>query len=208
MSLRCLCQSSICRSVRRLWHWFNRVCRGQRPTTAISGARPTPSRAPAVAVSSQLLPRLAVVELSPDFVYELLIAKTPAALDRLFPVFLEPYLQVSVLQSADLVWTARVRAVRALRAGVSARRVWLGEFPKQAASLALPFDNQFYVVLRTRGRSAPFFTSSYAVYTGLVFEGENFVSGSISHGFPTLAEVEIFCRGAQIQWPQEIPALL
>lgn len=207
MSLRCCRNSGVCGLLRRLWHWLARTGRGQPPLLPARSGRPTPSQAPTLTVAVRPAPYLAVVDLSPDFVYELLVAKTPAALDRLLPGFLEPYLRHPDLQSFHPLWTAQLRTVRALRAGVSARRVWLGQFPKQAASLALPFDNQFYVVLRTRGRSQPFFTASFAVYVENVIEGDTFVAGSISHGFPSLAEVEIFCRGAQIQWPQEILAL-
>ena len=206
MSGHCLCHSGVCRVLRGVWQRIIRLGRGQQSSLRSGGTRPVPSRAPALIAPSRPAPHLVVIDLSPDFVYELLVAKDIPALDRLFPGFLDPYLRHPDLQSNHSEWTARVRAVRALRAGVSARRVWLGEFHRQAASLGCPFDNHFYVVLQTRGRARPFFTASYEVYVEFVIEQGEFVPESISHGFATLAEVEIFCRGAQIQWPQEILA--
>ena len=203
MSLRCSCTQGVCRVLRGLWRWA-RGGRGSHTALGLGGLRPLPSRAPELDLPTRPAPHLVVIDLSPEFVYELLVAKTVPALDRLFPVFLDPYLNHPDLQSNHREWTARVRAVRALRAGVSARRVWLGLFHKQATSLACSFDNRFYVVLRTRGRAHPFFTASYETYVDLVTEGGDFLPESISHGFASLAEVEIFCRGAQIQWPQEI----
>ena len=207
MSGRCLCLSGVCRVLRGVWLRIFRLGQGAQSSLRSSGTRPVPSRAPALIAPTRPAPYLTVIDLSPEFVYELLVAKTVPALDRLFPVFLDPYLRHPDLQSNHSEWTARVRAVRALRAGVSARRVWLVEFHRQAASLGCPFDNHFYVVLRTRERVSPFFTAAYEVYVELVIDqaGE-FLPESISHGFATLAEVEIFCRGAQIQWPQEILA--
>lgn len=212
MSLRWSCCTRVSLGLRWFWALICRRRGSSASTTLVldlGGPNHFEFRRPITAALEHPRPYLAVVELSPDFVYSLLTAKSPGALEQLFPPFLGQYLDHPDLLTGHPVWTPRTRAVRALRAGVSARRVWLGEFHKQAASLACPGDNQFYIVLQTRGRDQPCFTASFPVYVSLVIgEDGNFVRESISHSFATLAEIEIFCRGAQIQWPQEIHALL
>lgn len=153
-------------------------------------------------------PQLTLVELSPEFGYRLLTAKTVSELGELFPPFLNHYRYATDLASSDPSWTAEARAVRAFRAGFSARRVLQGHFHLVAKSLSLPWDNQYYIALRTRRHPLGWCTSSFELYVEhLVVDGQ-LEEGSISHGFPSLSEVEIYLRGAQRQWPCELNHLL
>lgn len=152
--------------------------------------------------------QLVFVELSPEFGYNLLTARSVSALRDLFPPFLNPYLYVPELNSGNSDWTASARAVRAFRAGFSAKRVLEGKFHLVAKSLSLPWDNNFYVALRTRRHPFGWVTTSYSLYVQhLVVDGQ-LEAGSVSHAFPTISEVEIYLRGAHRQWPCELNNLL
>ena len=152
--------------------------------------------------------QLVFVELSPEFGYNLLTARTVGALEDLFPSFLNQYLYVPELNSGTSDWTAAARAVRALRAGFSAKRVLEGKFHLVAKSLSLPWDNHYYVALRTQRHPSGWVTTSYTLYVRhLVVDGQ-LQEGSISHAFPTIFEVEIYWRGAHRQWPCELNNLL
>ena len=158
----------------------------------------------AVAPARAVRPQLTFVELSPEFGYRLLTAKTVGELRDLFPSFLNHYLYATDLASSDSEWTAAARAVRALRAGFSARRVLQGHFHLVAKSLSIPWNNQFYIVLRTNRHPSGWCTSSCELYTAQLCVGTDLEEGSISHGFPSLSEVEIYLRGAHRQWPCEL----
>ena len=175
------------------------------PTTAQSGAVLSFSEAdPSIVVPVAAGPQLTLIELDPNFVFELLVAKTPRALEDLFPPFLVHLRDHPLLGTALPEWSAEARLVRALRAGVSARRVLDEEFDKQARSLKLPVNSSIYVVLRCNLYPAGFYTWSYTAYIDLVGSGSGLEPGSVSHGFPTLAEAEAFLRGARLQWPQQL----
>ena len=145
---------------------------------------------------------LTVIDLDPNFVFELLVARSPRALGDLFPPFLAHLRDHPLLGTALPEWSAEARLVRALRAGVSARRVLDEEFDKQARSLKLPVSSSIYLVLRCSRYPTGFYTWSYAAYIESVSTDSGLELGSISHGFPTLAEAESFVRGARLQWPQ------
>lgn len=163
-----------------------------RPTQALFAAGEEP-------------PYLPVIELSPEFLTRLLSANTPRSLGDLFPPFLQQYRYKPDLQALNPTWPIEARVTRALRAGASARRVLDGLFDKQARSPGLPWDNRFYVVLRCRAHLGGFVTQFYSVYVAvLVDQSGELEAGSVSHGFPTLSEVEVFLRGARRQWPAEL----
>ena len=191
---------------------------GPRPSSAIARGRAAfgapssrPSEGlgfteadPSITVSGTAGSHLTVIDLDPNFVFELLVARSPRALGDLFPPFLVHLRDHPLLGTALPEWSAEARLVRALRAGVSARRVLDGEFDKQARSLKLPVSSSLYLVLRCSRYPAGFYTWSYAAYTEVVFTDSGLEPGSISHGFPTLAEGESFLRGARLQWPQPL----
>ena len=152
--------------------------------------------------------RLTFVELSPEFGYHLLTAKTVRALGDLFPPFLNEYLYAPDLNSDNPEWTAAALAVRAFRAGFSAKRVLEGHFHLVAKSLSVPWDNHYYVALRTRRHPAGWCTSSYTLYVDQLVVDGDLEESSISHGFPSISEVEIYLRGANRQWPCELNHLL
>ena len=172
---------------------------GVRPSTAV--ARPTQ----ALFGSGGEPPYLPYIELSPDFVSALLKASRPRVLGELLPPFLQQYLVRPDLQALNPSWPIEARLVRALRAGVSARIVLDGQFDKQARSPGLPWDNQIYVVLRCRTQLGGFVTQFLTVYCAvLVGDTGGLEPGSVSHGFPTVSEAEVFLRGARRQWPPEL----
>lgn len=163
-----------------------------------------------LAPSSELVSRnpvrLVDIELDQELVYLLLTATSQRALGELRPTFLNHYLDHPTL-GEDRHWSPAARATRALRAGVSARRVLTGAFHKQARSLNLTVPNNFYVVLWSRSHPGGFWTSRYQVFVELVCAPTGLSSGCICHGFPSVIEVEIFLRGARRQWPPELVAV-
>lgn len=163
-----------------------------------------------LAPSSELVSRnpvrLVDIELDQELVYLLLTATSQRALGELCPTFLNHYLDHPTL-GEDRHWSPAARATRALRAGVSARRVLTGAFHKQARSLNLTVPNNFYVVLWSRSHPGGFWTSRYQVFVELVCAPTGLSSGCICHGFPSVIEVEIFLRGARRQWPPELVAV-
>jgi len=84
--------------------------------------------------------RLVDIELDQELVYLLLTATSQQTLRELCPSFLNHYLDHPTLGD-DRHWSPAARATRALRAGVSARRVLTGAFHKQARSLSLTVTN-------------------------------------------------------------------
>ena len=220
MSRRSTCCASVVSAARRvatgfanclLWPCgFCRFLRGQL-TASGSGLRNNRSVLPpgvAGLPARAVRPQLTFVELSPDFGYHLLTAKTVQELGTLFPSFLNHYLYATDLASTDPEWSAAARAVRALRAGFSARRVLQGHFHLVAKSLSLPWDNQFYVVLRSRRHPGGWCTTSLDLYVEHLVVDGLLEEGSISHGFPSISEVEIYLCGAHRQWPCELNNLL
>ena len=131
----------------------------------------------------------------------------PIGLAELVPEFLRRYCAHPDLESLHPDWTPAARVGRALRAGISARRVVLGLFPTQAISAALPFENQVYICLRDCRTDEGWWTTRYNIYWGNIADPntdeDRFFPGSVSHAFPSFVEVEVFLRGALRQWPPE-----
>ena len=154
---------------------------------------------------------LADVEFSRDFQIEILKARDPEPLGALVPQFLLHLANHPSLDSLDPRWHPRARIGRALRAGISARRVLDDEFDKQARSPSVPFENKIYICLRCIRSEAGWWTDSYSVYWPCIEAPASsgprvFQNYSISHGFPTLAEGEAFLRGARRTWPRFLRA--
>ncbi len=124
-----------------------------------------------------------------------------AAIPLPFLAYLTPQ-----LRTANQEWTARARLARAFRAGVIGRKRIEGQYLDEV-SLGLPLRNQIYICLRGRFGGSPFWTKSYGIYLDRVrsdIPGQTFESESISHAFPSRAEVQAYLVGAQFQWPQEV----
>lgn len=216
MSVVCWCWERLRRSLRSLVRCFG--CFHRQPVLApvaeislpgpravrgggVLAVRPTQ----ALFAGGEEPPYLPLIELSPEFLTRLLSATSPRTLGDLFPPFLQQYRFKSDLQALNPIWTLEARVTRALRAGASARRVLDGLFDKQVRSPGLPWDNRFYVVLRCSAHLGGFVTQFYSVYVAvLVNQAGDLEPGSVSHGFPTVSEVEVFLRGARRQWPAEL----
>lgn len=84
-------------------------------------------------------------------------------------------------------WTDLARFGRALRAGVSARRVLEGACRAVVSSPPSPLFNRIYVVLRGGAGNPPGWTDLQFVYRARVRGpgGEKFDPGSVSHSFPS-----------------------
>ena len=151
--------------------------------------------------------QFADIEFSRDFQVAILKARSPETLGELVPDFLLYLANDPALDSLDPHWHPRARIGRALRAGISARRVLDEEFDKQAQSPALPFRNRIYICLRRVRTDEGWWTESYLVYWQCIqvtgpAEIEAIQDHSVSHAFPTRAEGEAFLRGARRQWPR------
>ena len=118
-----------------------------------------------------------------------------------------PFLATSVgrLRGTHPIWTPRCRVARAFRAGVIARRRLDGQVLDHS-SVAIPYRNTYYIVLRGRGNSEGFWTCNYGIYIAGVADqnGRNSLHpDTISHGFPTHAESAAYLCGARRSWPRE-----
>ena len=136
---------------------------------------------------------------------ELLLAATEAsALDR---AELGPHsIFVRRLHAGGEPWTAKARIARAVRAGLSARKVLRGDAACVVKSPSLCISNRIYIVLRSGTSPDRFFTTSYSDYFAKVSNASTgrFFPGTISHGFPTKAEAEAYCAAAGQAWPAEL----
>ena len=107
------------------------------------------------------------------------------------------------LRGQDSEWTPAARVGRAFRAGVIARKRLDGNYLDEV-SPNTPFRNAYYLVLRGRGNSHGFWTSSYNTYiAGVRGSGgsRGFHPDTISHAFATHAEAEAYLAGARRPWP-------
>ena len=151
---------------------------------------------------------LAVIEFDREFERAILKARVAGEFEALVPRLLLPAANHPSLDSSNPTWTPVARIGRALRAGISARRVLSGQFSKQAQSPHLPFKNKIYVCLRCEQGDLGWWTGDYTVYRTCISDTRSAERGlqecSISHAFPTLAEAEAFLRGAGRQWPREL----
>ena len=128
-------------------------------------------------------------------------AQLPSELAALPLAFLQHL--VAKLRGQDSTWTPTARIGRAFRAGIIARRRLDGNYLDEA-SPSVPFRNTYYLVLRGRGNSHGFWTSSYNIYcTGVRGSGgpRGFHPDTISHAFATHAEAEAYLAGARRPWP-------
>lgn len=140
--------------------------------------------------------------ITPELEEQALAALTVAALINLDLRFLS-HLE-SRLRSSDTTWTGRARIARAFRAGVAASRRLGGEV-RGETSLATPFRNSYYVILRAPGLAHGGWTSEYRAFAARVFrqDGE-YHPNTITHGFATQAESSAYLAGARRPWPPQL----
>lgn len=149
----------------------------------------------------------AVIEHSEEFAFQLFNTTSAAELDQALPPYLDQFCFHRDLLHADLVWTPRARLARAYRAGLSAHRVLQGLFDKQVISPGFNrrIRNTVYVVARCRQFPGGFYTRDFQIYHDQLIQGGSLEEDSVSHGFPTLIEGEVFLRGCQFRrWPPEL----
>ena len=92
------------------------------------------------------------------------------------------------------------RVQRAWTAGLWAGAVLQDRARVVARTPQLALKNRFYIVLRAPGLDGPRLYSNFAVYKRVV---QNHSTDSVSHAFPSLAEVRIYCAGAGVACPEE-----
>ena len=92
------------------------------------------------------------------------------------------------------------RVQRAWTAGLWAGAVLQGLARVVARTPQLALKNRFYIVLRAPGLDGPRLYSNFVVYRRVV---QNHSTDSVSHAFPSLAEVRIYCAGAGVACPEE-----
>ena len=132
---------------------------------------------------------------------QLLAASTPSALCALD--FTPVDHLVGSLRSSTTSWTPRARLTRALRAGVSARQRLDLQVQAVVESPSVGLGNQYYIVLRAAPPHPSGWTTSYRAYR-LRVRGEDldrFHPDSVSHAFPSRAEVDAYLIGAGTTWP-------
>ena len=111
------------------------------------------------------------------------------------------------LHSTDGSWTGAARVARAYRAGVSARKKVDRVCDYVVSSPPLPhLRNTYYIVLTCPRHPAGFWTSRSKTYSAGVRspDGSSFDRLSVSHAFPSRAEVEAYLLGARQEWPQHL----
>ena len=87
-----------------------------------------------------------------------------STLDELLAFDLGAHLHLCRGLSAGAPWTPQARIARAFRAGIAARLVLAGVTDYQQASLAVPFRNRCYIVLRCRAYPRGFYTEELATF--------------------------------------------
>lgn len=110
------------------------------------------------------------------------------------------------LRATGSEWTPAARLGRAFKAGVIARS-HLDDRSVFEESPAIPFRNQYYIVLRGSSDNTACWTTNFAVYSSRVFVNQGgvraFASQSVSHAFASRAECIAYLSGARVEWPPE-----
>lgn len=181
---------------------FSVVTGGAASTAAAAGPRPVFEQ-----TVSQPFPEL---ELTEAEVSAILAASTAAELHRLFPESLADYRErvLGEVGTPGYVWTLEARATRALRAGLSARRVLQGRGRFPVKSPRISAESSIYVVLRSNGDPSSWWCRNFILYKSLLAGPRGFQPGSLSHSFATEAEAELYLIGAGRGWPVQLLQLL
>lgn len=139
---------------------------------------------------------------SQDLIRRSLAASGPTALANLPLRFLDHFR--TKLRGADSTWTPAARIGRAFAAGVAARLRLEGELLHHSTE-STPFRVSCYICLRAPGFPDGFWTLDYNIYAQHVLDSRGeFHRTSISHGFATQVEAEVYCVGAGRSWPQRL----
>ena len=139
----------------------------------------------------------------PDLEARILQASTAAQLGEFDIAALRPL--VRRLRSANVEWTAQARIVRAFRAGLAAKNKLAGRWGVSAPpSPEVPYAVRYYVVLRGRRGSAPFWTYNRQRFFEKVgaSDGRGIAYGVVCQGLPSQAEADAFLLGAEQPWPE------
>ena len=91
------------------------------------------------------------------------------------------------------------RVTRAWVAGNCAQATLAGECPLRPNTRVLNLPAKLYIVLRAPGLQAPALVGSSAAYFDIV--GRPFGKDTLSHSFPSLPEVRVYCDAAGIAVP-------
>ena len=94
-------------------------------------------------------------------------------------------------------WLDRASS-RAWKAGAWARLVLQGAIGTPAASRQLNIPSRYYAVIGGEGVH-PALYRSYRDYSRAL--GPIEASSAVSHAFPTELETQVYCAGAQVEWP-------
>lgn len=94
--------------------------------------------------------------------------------------------------------TLRQRAVRAWESGWWAKFCLEGRVARPRPSRPIDLSNSVYVVLRAEGHDCPLLFNRASDYRAVV---RDFQEGTISHGFPSLAEAKVYCIAAGVICP-------
>ena len=92
------------------------------------------------------------------------------------------------------------RVQRAWTAGLWAGAVLQGRARVVNRMPPLDLRNRLYIVLRAPDLEGPGLYNNFSTYRRVV---RNHSTDSVSHGFPSLAEVRVYCAGAGVVCPEE-----
>ena len=131
---------------------------------------------------------------------QVLAASTPTELGTLNLPFLT-YLERQ-LRGDHQQWTPRARLGRAFRAGVAAFRRLNGILTEES-SLATPYRNSIYIILRAPSLPSGGWTGNYSIFiTNCGGSAQQaFHSVTVCHAFATRAEGEAYLAGSRRRWP-------
>ncbi len=106
------------------------------------------------------------------------------------------------LRGGDSQWTPRARLARAFRAGVAAFRRLNGIITEES-SLATPYRNSIYIILRAPSLPSGGWTGNYSIFINRCGGSghHSFDSSTVCHAFATRAEGEAYLCGARRRWP-------
>ena len=99
-------------------------------------------------------------------------------------------------------WTPRSRLARAFRAGVAAYRRLNGILAEES-SLATPYRNSIYLILRSPSLPSGGWTADYSIFiSNCGGSGQQAFHGiTVCHAFATRAEAEAYLVGSRRRWP-------
>ncbi len=168
----------------------------QRLTSVVERPRPTHESSYAVVSSAASEasfasgPAASAVSSTTEGLYNSLAGEIPPLPDRLLHL-------CSRLSGGK--FSFRARAERAWESGNWAQFCLAGRVSKPRPSKPCDLPNCIYVVLKCEGYPVPLFVSKAADYRYILGD---FRGNTISHGFASKAEAEVYCEGAGVSLPR------